>query len=237
MAFTRWWISLQLDFLAKTCKLVVSFFDKFSVFINELWVAFLIFSLVTVKPNLCVTTDVFARLRHQRQKPFIAFDVNIPGAGNIFIDWNIKEKTPEAILTCLESYGLLSDILIHTIDVLYIHYYAYESRDSTPALASCWICSGCPEFKSSATLVSSQGCLLPVGFLILLCSVWITCFKLFECSPCKWWTKCTFHYKQTISTTWRIMSVTKISFFLRRAFFAVKILTFFHLVLLFFICE
>ena len=141
MAFTRWWISLQLDFLAKTCKLVVSFFDKFSVFINELWVAFLIFSLVTVKPNLCVTTDVFARLRHQRQKPFIAFDVNIPGAGNIFIDWNIKEKTPEAILTCLESYGLLSDILIHTIDVLYIHYYAYESRDSTPALASCWICS------------------------------------------------------------------------------------------------
>ena len=119
MAFTRWWISLQLDSLARTCKLVVSFFDKSSVFINELWVAFLIFSLVTVKPNLCVTTDVFARLRHQRQKPFIAFDVNIPGAGNIFINWNIKEKTPEAILTCLESYGLLSDTLIHTIDVLY----------------------------------------------------------------------------------------------------------------------
>ena len=101
-----------------------------------------------------------------------------------------------------------------------------------------WVPPSCPEFKSSATLVSSQGCLLPVEFLILLCSVWITCFKLFECSACNWWTKCTFHYKQNISTTWRIMSVTKISFFLRRAcFFAAKILTFFHLVLLFFICE
>ena len=118
-AFTRWRISLQLDSLARTCKLVVSFFDKFSVFINELWVAFLIFSLVTVKPNLCVTTDAFARLGHQRQKPFIAFDVNIPCAGNIFIYWNIKEKTPEAVLTCLESYGLWCNILIYTIDVLY----------------------------------------------------------------------------------------------------------------------
>ena len=33
------------------------------------------------------------------------------------------------------------------------------------------------------------------------------------------------------------MSVTKISFFLRRAFVAARIITFFHLVLLFFICE
>ena len=121
-------------------------------------------------------------------------------------------------------------------------YYIFITTPTSPAIRlPLWRVAGfvlgCPEFKSSATLVSSQGCLLPVGFLILLCSVWITCFKLFECSPCKWWTKCTFHYKQTISTTWRIMSVTKISFFLRRAFFAVKILTFFHLVLLFFICE
>ena len=142
MAFTRWWISLQLDSLARTCKLVVSFFDKFSVFINELWVAFLIFSLVTVKPNLCVTTDVFARLRHQRQKPFIAFDVNIPGAGNIFIDWNIKKKRPEAILTCLESYVYNPTYwFIPLMYYIIIHYYAYESRGSTPALASCWICS------------------------------------------------------------------------------------------------
>ena len=31
----------------------------------------------------------------------------------------LKKKTPESILTSLESYGLLSDILIHTIDLLY----------------------------------------------------------------------------------------------------------------------
>ena len=33
----------------------------------------------------------------------------------------LKKKTPEAILTSLESYGLLSDILIHTIDLLYTY--------------------------------------------------------------------------------------------------------------------
>ena len=43
-----------------------------------------------------------------------------------------------------------------------------------------------PEFNSSATLVNSQlvaSCQL--GFLTLLCSVWIICFKLFKWSACK----------------------------------------------------
>ena len=46
--------------------------------------------------------------------------------------------------------------------------------------------NGRPEFKSSATLVNSQvGASGQLGFLILLCYIWNTCFKLFEWIACK----------------------------------------------------
>ena len=54
---------------------------------------------------------------------------------------------------------------------------------SSPALATCWICS---RDKSSSTLVKSQlvaSCQL--GFLILLGWVWIICFYVSESSACK----------------------------------------------------
>ena len=56
---------------------------------------------------------------------------------------------------------------------------------------------GHPKFKSSATLVNSQlvaSC--QWGFLILLCSIWIICFRLFE-----WLEWSAFHYKQTLTST------------------------------------
>ena len=48
---------------------------------------------------------------------------------------------------------------------------------SNPTLVTCWICSWSSLFKSLATLVNSQlvaSCQL--GFLILLCCIWIICF-------------------------------------------------------------
>ena len=51
----------------------------------------------------------------------------------------------------------------------------------SPTLATCWInfVLGCPEFKSSATLVSQLVASCQFGFLVLLCYVWIICFYFF----------------------------------------------------------
>ena len=45
--------------------------------------------------------------------------------------------------------------------------------------AACWPLAGfvlrCLKFKFLAMLLNSHGCLMPVGFLILFCAIWIIC--------------------------------------------------------------
>ena len=59
-----------------------------------------------------------------------------------------------------------------------------QARDPLQRLAGFVLCH--PEFRSFATLVNSQlvaSCQL--GFLILLCCIWIICFFVIEWSACK----------------------------------------------------
>ena len=61
---------------------------------------------------------------------------------------------------------------------------------AVPVLVPLWPLAGFVlgrlEFKSSATLVTSQvGASGQLGFLILLCYIWNICFKLFEWIACK----------------------------------------------------
>ena len=60
-----------------------------------------------------------------------------------------------------------------------------RSRVRVPLWPLAGFVLGRPEFRSSATLVNSQpvaSCQL--GFLILLCCIWIICFKISEWSAC-----------------------------------------------------
>ena len=57
---------------------------------------------------------------------------------------------------------------------------------SSPALTTCWICSRSFKFKSSSTLVNRQlAASCQLGFLVLLCSIWMLCFLLLEWSASK----------------------------------------------------